>query len=346
MATTIACDESGSEGENLTTAHHPVFVHASTSIGLEQARDFVAQLRTATRTQAPELKSTTALLPQNRPALLGALRTLEDAGNIHLVEKSYFVTAKMVSTLLAQDPALAFSGHGRAWADYLHTTAPASVGVRRWSALLAAFNTLIRAHRRQDRQRPTPALFIDALEAAWSHCDDEYARELLHEMWMERQAAVALAYAPSSTLREFDPMWPSIPAVARTWTLRLGHVPLELITDNYRELTSEDVQELCRAAREPVSILGRIHPGVDLRGLRFVDSKTDPRVQVADILGGVGQEVTRLAMNGVFDDDLQLAAHEMLDCNVMCASDSAIDTLVERRQFRYLLDWSSSMHPS
>ena len=61
------------------------------------------------------------------------------------------------------------------------------------------------------------------------------------------------------------------------------------------------------AAKEPTIVLGRVHPGVDVRDLRFVDSKSDPRVQVADILGGVGQEVARQAMRGVFDDDLQLA---------------------------------------
>lgn len=55
-------------------------------------------------------------------------------------------------------------------------------------------------------------------------------------------------------------------------------------------------------------------------GLRFVDSTDEARVQVADILGGVGREAARLATTGVFDDELQVLASEMLDYNVMCST--------------------------
>lgn len=339
--TTVACDESGSEGENLVSAQHPVFVHASTNVSSEVASGLMNCLRAAVGSQALELKSRTALLPQNRPALLDFLEGVGDAGNIHLVDKSYFVTAKLVSTLIARNPDAWLPGQPRQWADYLDSAGPHAVGESRWSLLLTRFNQLVRAHRRQHATRPTPEGFFDALEDAWRHSRDEYVTELLHQMWMDREDAADLARAPASALREFDPMWPALVAVARTWTLRLGNVPLEYVADDYGDIDSESRSQILEAARQPMLIMGRVHSGVDLRGLRFVDSKSDARVQVADIVGGVGREMARLAMSGVFDDELQIRAHELLDFNVMSSTGSPLDVLVERRPVRYMAEWTA-----
>ena len=73
--------------------------------------------------------------------------------------------------------------------------------------------------------------------------------------------------------------------------------------------------------------------------MRTVDSLSDARVQIADIIAGAGREMARLAMDGVFDDDLQVVAHEMLDFNVMASSGSPLDTLTERRSLRYFQEW-------
>lgn len=129
----IACDESASEGENLMASTHPVFVHASVNIAPDRATEFVATLRAASKTQSPELKSKAALASGNRPALLAALRTLDSQGNIHLVDKSYFVTAKMIDLLvdeLAREYGVEVgrSGLGRQLADYLHQNGAAAIG--------------------------------------------------------------------------------------------------------------------------------------------------------------------------------------------------------------------------
>jgi hypothetical protein len=44
-------------------------------------------------------------------------------------------------------------------------------------------------------------------------------------------------------------------------------------------------------------------------------------------------------MDGTFDDELQVAAHEMLDINVMAPGGSALDELVDRRPLPYHDRW-------
>jgi len=65
-------------------------------------------------------------------------------------------------------------------------------------------------------------------------------------------------------------------------------------------------------------------------------SRVDARVQVADILGGVGREIARLAEAGTFDDDLQRVTSEMLDFNGMWSEGSPLDVLYERRPPQYI----------
>ncbi|WP_284528042.1 hypothetical protein [Microbacterium sp. T2.11-28] len=291
---------------------------------------------------SPGIDALEAYSAASDSTVLDLLEALGEAGNIHLVDKSYFVSSKLVGTLLAENPDSLIPGQPREWADYLHSAGPPAVGQDRWRTLLSRFNELIRAYRRRETKRPAPDRFFNALEDAWRHSNDEYVSELLHQMWMDREDAADLANARTSALREFDPMWPALVAVARTWTLRLGNVALEYVADNYGDIDTESRFEILEAVRVPTLITGRVHYGVDLRDLRFVDSKLDARVQVADILAGVAREMASLAMSGIFDNELQVRAHQMLDFNVMCSTGSPLDVLVERRPVRYMTEWMAS----
>ncbi|MDQ1138434.1 hypothetical protein QE410_003233 [Microbacterium sp. SORGH_AS 1204] len=333
--TVIACDESGSEGDNLLDALDPVFVLASTNLSLGDAEAFMDRLRRDMPTQAPEFKSKIALRERHRPALLSALETLSDAGNIHLVDKTYFVTAKLVDVLLGGD--LVDVGlHGRARADHLANNAAAAIGPQTWVNLLRSFATLLRGHRRTGRERPAPDTFFAALRDARTSCQDGTTGRMLHRMWARRDIVSELAAAPTSAMREIDPMWPSLVAVAQAWTIRLDDVPLEFVADDYGSIGPDSVGELISAAARPFPVHGFWHPGAELRGVNFVDSRSDARVQVADIIAGVGGAISRLAFAGVLDDPLQVHAHPLLDANVMCATGSPIDALSERRESPYL----------
>ena len=343
--TTIACDESASEGENLMGSTHPVFVHASVNLTVDEALEFRDNLRAATKTQASELKSKTALAPANRSALLIAMATLDGVGNIHLVDKSYFLTAKLIDLLVAARGDeygldVALSGLGRQLADYLHHSGPSAIGASRWNAVLSTYNGLIRSYLRAGALPPTVQPFFDALDDARRNCADAQVERILEAIWDARHLTFAYEGASPVELRELDPMAPSLVAVSMTWHMRLGELPFEFLADNYSGLTEVVRDSIVASARGPLSVGSVELPRADLRGIRLIDSKLDARVQVADILAGVGREVAQLAMGGTFDNELQDVVHRMLDYNVMASSGSPLDRLIDRKPLRYLQEWS------
>lgn len=341
--TVVACDESASEGENLIASKHPVFVHGSTSLPLADAEEFIARLRVATRAQAPELKSGSVLVPRNRNALLDALPALDGHANIYFVDKSFFITAKLVVLTYA---ALAtrngfdvhFSGLGRHLTDVLHRDGANAVGPARWDALLSAFNDVIRSYARAGTKAPSVWPFYMALSTARANCSDPRVAEILSEIWEARHMTLNYVNADPIEFRELDPLAPSLDAVARTWHMRLG-VPFEFLHDRNSLLTESVRAAIVEGSRTPLSVREVDLPQADLRGIRLIDSTLDARVQVADILAGTGREIARMAAEGKFDDPLQKTVHQMLDYNVMSSGGSPVDRLVEQAPLRYISEW-------
>lgn len=341
---TIACDESGSEGENLTMSAHPVFVHGSVSLTLEEAEGLREQMRSAMRAQAPEMKSKTALAPRNRAALLDAMKVLEGKANIYFVEKSYFVVGKLLDLLVAEMPTendfdVAGSGLGRHLADHLHDAGPSAVGEEHWAALLNSYNALIRSYLRQNDQPPTIHPFLAALHNARVACTDSKVQRILDDIWAARYLALEYEGVSRAELRELDPMAPSLASVSMTWHMRLGGQPFAFLIDTYSILTDDVREAIVAASRVPLSVGNVDLPRADLRRIEMIDSRLDARVQIADVIAGVGREVARLAMNGVFDDPLQELTQQMLDFNVMCSSGSPLNTLTERAPLQYFETW-------
>ena len=101
----IACDESGSEGENVTHAGHRVFVHASVAVGESESAEVMARVRRLAPSQAPEYKADQILRPMAAAAaswLLAADGPLAGRALVHLVDKDYFVVGKVVDLLVAE----------------------------------------------------------------------------------------------------------------------------------------------------------------------------------------------------------------------------------------------------
>jgi len=343
MLTTIACDESASEGENLMSAKHPVFVHASTDLTVNEAEAFIDDLRVATRTQAVELKSKVALAPQNRRYLLRALESVRTRGNIHLVDKTFYVTAKLVDLLMAAHAddfgaEIRYSGLGRYYTTVLADRAPADVGATFWNMLLRRYNDFVRVHAREPAAAPTRVPFLTALATAIERATDPAVASVLQQLWHARLFAAEYEGARVGTFREMDPAFTTLPAVARTWRIRLGNVPLELLIDTYAPLTTEVQERILAAVQDDIPVAGRTLPAADLRSIRQVESHNDARVQVADILAGVGRTTASLAFEGTFDDDLQRVTSEMLDLQGMWSDQSALDQLYECRPPQYAHD--------
>lgn len=342
--TVIACDESASEGENLMLSAHPIFVHGSVNLTLDEATDLIDHLRSVTGSRALELKSRTVVAPRHRAALLDALPSLAGRGNIYFVDKSYFLAAKMIALLPAElgernGVDVHLSGLGRHLTNILHRKGPASIGSLQWRTLLTSFNSVVRSYLREGSTPVSVQPFFAALANARKNCRDIQVAAILEEIWEARHLALEYEGAGVDAFRELDPMFPSLATVAMTWRMRLGDVPFEFLADNYSGLTEPVRKAIIDAAQHPPTLAHVTLPRSDLRAIHLIDSKLDARVQAADILAGIGREVARLAMAGTFDDELQNSVHQMLDFNVMSSSESPLDVLVERAPLSYRETW-------
>lgn len=140
-------------------------------------------------------------------------------------------------------------------------------------------------------------------------------------------------------------MFGTLTSIAMTWTVRVGDVPMEFLVDEYSTLDATTITMIKQAVSEPLNLRGEALPRSNLRDIRSIDSRHDARVQVADVLAGVGQEIARMAYAGVLDDDLQNATREMLDGNGMWADDSALDLLWESNVPEYFKAWRARHSP-
>jgi hypothetical protein len=345
---TIACDESGAEGENLMRSQHPVFVHASTDLTLHEADAFMDRMRTVTGSKAAELKSGTVLNPRHRDGLLDAIQDVEGRMNINFVDKAYYVTAKLIS-LLAEEKFqrsgldIGQAGIGRQYAAMLHDLAPTDLGPELWAELLTNYNDFVRVYARAGAKPPTTEPFFTILEEAVNRAEHPSVKDLLLSIWDARRFAVEYEGARADQMREMDPMFSTMRSVSMAWRIRRGNVPMEFLADRYSTLTPHMCDVIVRAAQTELAIQGVALPLADLRAIRLTDSRDDARIQVADIAGGIGREISRLAHAGYFDDELQVAAREMLDFNGMWSDGSPLDVLYERRRPKYADDYYAEL---
>ncbi|WP_410655736.1 DUF3800 domain-containing protein [Amycolatopsis sp. lyj-112] len=124
--------------------------------------------------------------------------------------------------------------------------------------LLAAFNDVLRTRNRRD---PAAGSFFAMVD------DTEELRAKTAEL---RSAKV------------LDPLVPAILRALEYWSENGD--PVFLVHDEQPSLKDERLAEIVSSPR--------------LGGLRFVDSRTDPRVQVADFLVGVARRIAEDDLNG------------------------------------------------
>jgi Protein of unknown function (DUF3800) len=275
----IACDESGSEGEKLIGGTTDVFAHASLDVDAEVAAACVDEVRLRARSPAEELKASVVLRAQNRAVLedlLGPAGPFVGRARVHLTDKVLHLVGKLGEVL----------GAGTPDAALLHREAGLVLGAR-WPALLGAFNDLMRA-RTVDDARALADLFFDAAE--------ELARLAAGTSTGEVLVAVAAA-RPSGDRRllhlldrsdratVLDPLVPALAAAVRYWSA--GTRAVSVVHDEHRTLREAGLGHL--------DVLCGVNGS--LVGIRFVDSRDDPRVQIADFLAGAARRIASDALN-------------------------------------------------
>ena len=270
----IACDESGFSGRNLLDPATPVITHASVDLGIEEAVALIAALRSGFRFSPSELKSGQFLRsPTAGDAVGWFLTALRGRALVHLVDKEYFLATRIVDLFLgepsyASGTSLARGDDGAARGLY---RAGRSAG-REWTAFLAAFVDLARIKRRRSPDPRAQERFFQTHDRLG----------LLPGLDRDRVRAVLIRLCEDDRSIP-PPLEPMLPALAETvlfWSG--GQRPVLVIHDEQSALTAGRLTRLQQVLVSPAGV-------ALLAGLVTVDSRDDPRVQVADLLAGVAR---------------------------------------------------------
>jgi hypothetical protein len=296
----IACDESGFSGTNLLHPAEPVITHASVDLRVSEAIGLITALRSDFRFSPHELKSGQFLRgPGAGEALEWFLTALYGRAVVHVVDKEFFLVTRIVDLLLGEPTYLA----GTRLAEDLRPAALALYRARRaagedWDAFLTAFVDLVRVKRRRPG-RLTGEQFFGARDALVRRGLGAPAEAVLNGLESSHVRTI-LARLDGDDRSIPPPLEPLLPALAETvlhWSG--GQRQVLVIHDEQSALTADRLTRLRQALashRAPTADGGgaaeALPAGVSpLAGVVMVDSRDDPRVQVADLLAGVARRL-------------------------------------------------------
>jgi hypothetical protein len=291
----IACDESGFSGTNLLHSTEPVITHASVDLSAGEAIELITALRSGFRFSPHEFKSGRLLRGAGAgEALEWFLAALPGRARVHLVDKEYFLVTRVVDLLLTE-PSYA-SG-----TRLTQEQRPAALALYRagrsagsdWGVFLAAFVDLVRIKRRAPGPRAVER-FFQARDALARHGLGAPAGAVLDALGPAHVRAV-LTRLDNDDRSIPPPLEPMLPALAETvlfWSG--GRRQVLVIHDEQSALTADRLgrlrQVLADGGPSAAGAAGALPAGVSpLAGLVMVDSRDDPRVQVADLLAGVAR---------------------------------------------------------
>ncbi|MFB9363391.1 hypothetical protein [Actinoplanes nipponensis] len=289
----IACDESGFSGTNLRDPATPVITHASVDLRVDEAVGLIAALRSGFGYAPSEVKSGRFLRgPRAGEALARLLDALRGRAHVHLVDKEFFLVTRIVDLLLGEP---SWTAGTRLALEHR----PAALALYRagrgaggdWDAFLAAFIELVRTKHRRRPDDPALARFFRARDALAGHALDARAGDVLAGLGRARVGAVLTRLSDGDPAIP-PPLEPMLPALAETvlfWSG--GHRRVLVIHDEQSALTAGRLRRLQHALAAGAGPAG-VSP---LAGLVTVDSRDDPRVQVADLLAGMARRLPRAA---------------------------------------------------
>lgn len=282
----IACDESGFSGTNLLDSTTPVFTHASVDLAPDEAAELVVALRSRFRWSLTEFKSGELVrAPHGEAASDWLLEALDGRAHVLVVDKKYFLVTRIVDLFLAEPSYAAgtrLTSQQREAAVVLHRAG--RVTEREWSDFLSAFVQLVRTKRRRVPDHRVVEQFLQARDSLAATGLGEDAEAVLAALSRSRVAGVTARLADDDRSIP-PPLEPLLPALAETvlfWSG--GRRRVLVVHDEQSALTADRLRRL-----QQVLTRTAVSP---LAGLVTVDSRDDPRVQVADLLAGIARRST------------------------------------------------------
>lgn len=306
----IACDESGFSGTNLLHPASPVIVHASVDLRVGEAVELIMALRSRFRFSPQEFKAGQFLRsPAASEVLEWFLAALRGRALVHLVDKEYFLVTRIVDLLLAEPSYAAGTCLTREQRPAALTLYRATHSAdHNWRVFLAAFVELFRIKR---RRRPDPLAlqrFFQARDALLQDHLGGQAENVVAGLSRARvQGVLTRLFADDPSIP--PPLEPMLPALAETVLFWSGDDRRQVLVthDEQSALTAGRLRRLQQvladgAGSVPPAGAGETGPaptGISpLAGLLMVDSRDDPRVQVADLLAGMTRRLPEIVDDG------------------------------------------------
>lgn len=322
---TVACDESGNDGENLLAGSSPIFAHASVTVSKDQAAEIMDEVRGRTGGQSVELKSKTLLQQKHESTARWLLEhpDLARAYSLHLTHKRYFLVTKLFDATieeLANDYGYDMYADGSALcgANILFFTAPPSYG-EKWNALLLAFQQFLRAKSSNDARSTLVALDAEFVKVlADRDAPPRIFLNMAHQgvAHLRSLSQLQLGKGIDHRLRALDPLIPAVGAAVVFWSSESGR-PVEIVHDEAKELTPERASAMRKSLAAPEIVAPhRAGEGVELASISLVDSKLDERVQVADLLAGLARVVGEALISGQEHPLLNLVEKHMSELSI------------------------------
>ncbi|WP_166346564.1 DUF3800 domain-containing protein [Phytoactinopolyspora limicola] len=315
----IGCDESGAEGTNFVEANTDVFAHASVVLDVETAAECVRETRRRIRSPAREYKANHLLRERHRAVLewfLNPSGPVHGYAHVHLTDKTSFLVSRVVEMVLggADGPShigMSAEPAARAAAITLLRAGPDEFGLSTWQAFLQAANHLVRG---KDHHGQTHLTAVEPFFQLLHHMGDDVpprvgdgagapARRVVERL---RDARPRPGTARAKLLDEprmiiaLDPLFPALASAIRYWS-RDGH-SVAVVHDEHAALTPARVNTLRAILNTDRRGVGRTTS--TLVDVTLVDSRSDPRVQVADFLAGVARKIASDALSGQVDTHL------------------------------------------
>jgi hypothetical protein len=320
-AVEIACDESGWEGSNLAAGNSDVIAHASVRLDINVAAECIRALRGRSGQHSYEYKASHLLRTKGGSDLAGFLGLsgpVHGRARVHLTHKSCFVLGRVLDLFIGDSVDATSLGlrpdqRVASLAARLCRAGPDTFGREPWHAFLAAANVVLRADRRRRVRDPVDAFFAQ-VEVLRTLDGDSRVGRILDELRNRQQNA----YSARARLLEDQVLQPVleplIPALARTvlhWSR--GLLPVSIVHDEQSALTERRMRRLEQILAAPPLEMIRLPARGHFIRLRQVDSRTDPRVQVADLLAGVARKVAADELLGRSDPDLTALLRPYVD---------------------------------
>jgi hypothetical protein len=295
----IACDESGFSGTNLLDPATPVITHASVDLSVDEAIGLIAELRSGFRFSPHEFKSGQFLRGSGaRGGLEWFLAGLHGRAHVHLIDKQFFLVTRIVDLLLAEpsyDAGTRLSQDHRPAALALYRARHSAANT--WGDFLAAFVGLVRLKRQRPDGRPVER-FFQARDAVLREGLEARAEAVLRRLRPAHVQAILtrLIGDDRSIPPPLEPLLPALAVTVLSWSG--GHRRVLVIHDEQSALTADRLTRLQQAlagyaGAADADRADLLPAGVSpLAGLVMVDSRDDPRVQVADLLAGIARRLT------------------------------------------------------